>query len=652
MVDISILHLSDLHIEAKGAGYSRVLKSLLDDIKIQTKDLANRSLIVVVTGDIFDKGPAYEDKKHPHKAYDNALKFFTDLKEILKDKVLRIYFVPGNHDKFRSTLDEYLSSACRESMSKSLDAEFYDKVWPSFLENYKKTTGTGYLDLFQQVYKLFFPASESFSIEERSFLKNTFGVDTFTLNEKNYCVVMLNTAWTCLKSDDRDLFIGDFQFKNIQDEFEDKFSSEPPDLTIVLGHHPTSCLHGKEEDKLLKQLVSFDLIDANLYICGHRHDQTTFNWSNNRHSLNTFISGIGWPKEPSKDYVGIRTYAYYNIDSEANAIEFHMQATIHDGSFKPNFSVYTGDTVDETHHQKTSMTVPLRAEKAQQYIELSRAGSEDSKAYYLSTDLIKYIQNYQNIIARICFESSRAFDDVSSEMYMEVADKEFPIKDDEDSVKTESDTWWDYFINDDEDIREKYRADIKMYFDKYKEKAYSLFHSYLFQICSIMGKQFSMDAPEDVIRFHFRYLSQSTQIYKNLCVSLDKDDYKVRDIKYGQLIKAAFEAKKSLIYSVNKTYAEGGISERWKDFITVIPSFAGNKIIVRGSKGKQSQELPAITFGVTIGSEKYENLLYSLDFFHIEDIINSLIDYFFSYFVFDLAGFCEWYDINGIEEEC
>lgn len=650
MVDITVLHLSDLHIEAK-TSYSRVLSSLLDDIKKQTEKCESHSIIVVVTGDIFNKGPAYEDKEYPHQAYNSAISFFTKLKGILEDKVLRIYLVPGNHDKFRSTLDEYLSTACRESMSKSLDRRFYEKVWPSFLDNYKKNSGTGYLELFQEVYKMFHSEPDTLNIDTCSFLNKTYGVDTFSLKGKEYCVVMLNTAWTCLESDDRNLFIGDFQFNQIKEEFAKKYSSAPPDLAIVLGHHPTSCLHGKEEDTVLEQLLSYDKLDANLYICGHRHDQFATNLCNNRHSLNTFVSGIGWPKEDKKEYVGVRTYAFYDIDSEANAIEVHMRATANDGVFKPNFSVYTGDTIDENHHPKTIMSVPLRAEKAQHYIELSRAGLEDAKAYYLSSDLIKYIQNYQNIIAKISFEVSEVFRDVCTDVLLHVNEAEFNSVGKSKTKQDEYNEWWGYFFEDDEDVRKNKYPVVKSLFIKYKNVIFSHFHSYLFQICTIMGAQFSPVQSEDKIRFHFRYLSTQTQTYKNLCVSLN-DDYKVSDIKYGQLIKAAYESKKSLIYSVNKIYAEGGISKRWKDFITVIPTFAGNTIAVRGAGKKTSaQELPAITFGVTIGSEEYENLLYSLDFFHVGDIINILIDYFLTYFDIDLKGFCEWYDKNICKEE-
>lgn len=65
------------------------------------------------------------------------------------------------------------------------------------------------------------------------------------------------------------------------------------DLTIVIGHHPLGALSGKEEDRIFSEMISFESLDANVYLCGHTHDRTVNNWVNNRHSINTFVTGIG-----------------------------------------------------------------------------------------------------------------------------------------------------------------------------------------------------------------------------------------------------------------------------------------------------------------------------------------------------------------------
>lgn len=54
MNDITILHLSDLHINSMYASCSYSLNKMLEDIQNQTRCLKN--IVIVVTGDIVHKG--------------------------------------------------------------------------------------------------------------------------------------------------------------------------------------------------------------------------------------------------------------------------------------------------------------------------------------------------------------------------------------------------------------------------------------------------------------------------------------------------------------------------------------------------------------------------------------------------------------------
>ena len=56
MDDIIILHLSDLHIDSSSNTYSRLLKGLIKDIKKELHVVPEKSVVVVVTGDILHKG--------------------------------------------------------------------------------------------------------------------------------------------------------------------------------------------------------------------------------------------------------------------------------------------------------------------------------------------------------------------------------------------------------------------------------------------------------------------------------------------------------------------------------------------------------------------------------------------------------------------
>lgn len=93
----TILHLSDLHIVPHGDAQilSTVLQRMIDHIAETTKD--DNKIIIVFTGDLVEKARFAE-------AEEAILKFFSDLKEKLGDRVIDFVCSPGNHDKVRGNL--------------------------------------------------------------------------------------------------------------------------------------------------------------------------------------------------------------------------------------------------------------------------------------------------------------------------------------------------------------------------------------------------------------------------------------------------------------------------------------------------------------------------------------------------------------------
>ena len=261
MNDIVILHLSDLHIDSSSTNYSRLLRGLLIDIKKEIVLVPDNSLIVTITGDIIHKG----DKK----AVTAAIKFFKDLYKIIKDKVVTIYFVPGNHDKYRTEENKFLIPAYR-TMGSCEGEKFNDKFFKSFWkyqeETYSDQNGSGYLELTKKVYEIFGVSN----IEKHSYIKDTFGVDVVEVLGKKYCFVMLNTAWSCIdENDTRQLILGKFQIDEIKRQYHnlvDNLSDNVIELTLVLGHHPIGTLFGKEEDNIFSEMISFEELNANAYL--------------------------------------------------------------------------------------------------------------------------------------------------------------------------------------------------------------------------------------------------------------------------------------------------------------------------------------------------------------------------------------------------
>lgn len=90
MNPINILHISDLHLGSKRGSDSFVLDRLIEDINSQYSIQMLQSSIVVVTGDITNRGMASE--------FSQARSFFKSFIEALNLKRSHVVLVPGNHD--------------------------------------------------------------------------------------------------------------------------------------------------------------------------------------------------------------------------------------------------------------------------------------------------------------------------------------------------------------------------------------------------------------------------------------------------------------------------------------------------------------------------------------------------------------------------
>ena len=99
-MDISILHLSDLHIVNKNGTYSEVLEHLVTDIKMQCSFLNH--IILVITGDIINKADYSKENK------EITINFFKELQNAIGRKIVGVEIAPGNHDKEQSIINKSL----------------------------------------------------------------------------------------------------------------------------------------------------------------------------------------------------------------------------------------------------------------------------------------------------------------------------------------------------------------------------------------------------------------------------------------------------------------------------------------------------------------------------------------------------------------
>ena len=653
MDDIVILHLSDLHIDSSSNTYSRLLRGLINDIKKELRVVPEKSVVVVVTGDILHKG----DKR----AVPNALKFFLDLYKVIKEKVAGIYIVPGNHDKFRTKENQFLIPAYRNmwrDISKKFDKDFYDSFWKYHVESYEDEKGSGYFGLIKKIYEIF----NIKEIDKKRFVRDTFGVDMIEVLGKKYCFVMLNTAWSCIGEDEtRYLILGKFQIDEIKRQYHelaDELDENGIALTFVLGHHPIGALYGQEEDSIFSEMISFEELNANAYLCGHTHDRTVINWVNNRHSINTFMTGIGWPENNSGYHIGSHTYSMYVFNIEANSIDIYVRSTDDGGSFNPDFRIYTNN-VDKNNKK---IVFPIKSQKAQTYISLGAGPERSAKAYYISDEFMEEIREYVLRIGRLRQSVGVMIEADKDELYENIPYlddwKENVDEGDDIEILSKDEVIYNYFFADIKVERENSEVDhiIDDIFEECIDIRYNMFLGFLQRLCQKMEKILLYDKIEagDIVRFHFRYLAdRNTFTYLRLCVSfpeqIDPLEHEPSEMKYGDLIEAAYKTQRSLIYSVNKDFCKNKLKDKWTNFLTVVPLFEGNDF-KRKYADSVYKYYPFITFGVTVNSEKFNSILYCMDYFLINKMLEEIINTYIRIFRIDINRFCEWAR-NELEKE-
>lgn len=661
MNDLTVLHLSDLHIDASSKSYSRLLGKLISDIENEIKYVRNKSLLLVVTGDIIHQGPEFSKNKN---AVNSAIKFFENLHKVLKDKVVGVYVVPGNHDKYRTENNAFLIPAYRSMPSTNVDKNgnkkivfdenFYKHFWKFHLESYDNDHGTGYIELTKKVYEIFGMSEKD--INSKSFISDTFGVDVVEILGYKYCFIMLNTAWSCFDNfDNRNMILGDFQIQKIKEQFQELVGTyceeERPAITFVLGHHPVGALRGEEEDRIFNEMISFDSLDANVYLCGHTHDRTVNNWVNNRHSINTFVTGIGWPENSGGTHVGNHTYSIYVFNIDANSVDVYVRSTNDGGSFSPDFRIYTS----EQNIESKKLVFPIMAQNAQTYIPLSVGADRSPKAYYISESFIKSIKDYVKRMERLRASISDMIESDKNVVYMQInpveennlEDNQEEWTDYEEEISTFDDMLYNYFFANVIKETDDFKKEIHQIFERNSELIFDTFLGFLQKLCQKMQKILIEDLCEesDIVRFHFRYLADRKSFqYLRLCTSfpeqIDPNPHDVSEIKYGQLIEQSYLTGKSLIYSVNEEFTNNKLSEKWKNFITVVPLFDKNNFLRKNIT--KNPKIPFITFGVTINSDKFDNLLYCMDYFSIKESLEEIIEQYLDIFHIDISEFCIW----------
>lgn len=659
MNDLTILHLSDLHINS-GANYSNLLKRLLKDIKEQFENTSIEKIVVVVTGDIINKG----DKE----AICNAKHFFADLNKIIAEKVVACYIVPGNHDKKRTGLNELLIPAYRSYFENKLSytatsteykEKVFEKSWIKNLSNgpiqsdtlwdiQKRTyEESGYFDLIEYICNdIFGELSET----NKQVIRDTFGADVISVNDKRYCFVLFNTAWSCIDDHDiRHLILGDFQINHIVHQYQHITADNPAQVVIALGHHPINCLYGTEQDYLFNKMISINDMKVNTYLCGHTHDRNIINWSNTSHTMYTLMTGIGWPDQ-SPDIPQNHYYSLYTYNLDVNSLDIVVRSTRTEVDyFNPDLSLYLKNNI-----QADKVSRPLFYKEYPGAIPITMIHKQSNKTSYetlfATSSIIKAGPPFLKAIRRMDNEVRAMLNDYCYDLCENLKQEKNGIAEynlTTDNLYKMFEEYIQSLFQGDEDVKMPDEIKTILKHPINKNLVFINFDSFIQQLCQMMRQELTSDFDEGIVRFHFKYLSdRNAYIFSELCASFSENDERNNEdldtggVKYGELLEYAFNCqdRKCLIYSVNKHLCQKPISDIWSNFITIIPIFEKNRY-TRKMNNTSIKRMPKLTFEASISDSKYDWLLFCLDYYRMDEILGEIIETYLKAFDIELDDY-------------
>lgn len=633
MNDFTILHLSDLHINTKGKKLPLLLENLLIDIKKEMEH--SKYIIVVITGDILHKAN-YENK-------DCALAFFQKLKMLLEKKIKEIYIVPGNHDKERNVLDEKIIDGYKDKdkIKKNTDV-FYPNKW-----KYIRMAFDEHIQLVEDIYSIFYTKEQV----KKKVLRETFGVRIDKVNGKTICFLLLNTAWSSIgDNDERHLKIGDFQIEKLKKAYDAECAKQKDKiaLTIAVAHHPVNWLRGKDENDLQNMLLADTGLKANIYVCGHTHTRDVINWQNNRHSLTTLVSGLGWP-DGTTEHPHAHTYSSYVFNLDINSIDVYMRSSDDASIFEPDFRIYT----QERNKKENKIIMPINICKTQAYYKLGAVETRSQKGCYITEDFLEEMRDYAELVANIQSAVQDRLINLKLDTYENLCLALNETNKLPDIDKRDLDNLSDFWFKEEplrSSVMETLLKNEWVVSDFEKQ-----FSAYLEDICIDFYKKLVEMKKQAKVRVHFRICEKKVEYREQLKYVKESfygygiEEHVMREMPYSELLEEAYKVHRPLIASANAEYCSQSmeINEKkdfykWCDFITIIPQFVQNRCIKYIQKnGKILFEYPILTFGVTVYNRDERKILFLLDYLRFDILIGKMIQAFLYYMPINLEHFVE-----------
>lgn len=628
MNDFTIIHLSDLHFKSdQGTVMPKYIEKIFEDID-KYKHTWN-AVEVVITGDIVDRCD--------YGAEELVLNFFTKLKEKIENKFVNIHIVPGNHDLIRVE-GLPIDPSKKEMWSRELEAENkLDEQFYQRNEDFFNLTETNYINLINKIYQLF----------GRKEVSSAYGIEIDEIKGKYYYFIECVTAYNSGRGgnkDKRKIRMGEFQNDILMKQYKTLQKQKKPELTFLLTHYPLNWLQSEEEELIQGCALSPDGFNVDFVLCGHTHIQDIYHLNKNYKSMMTLATGIGWGDAKGEERLSPHRYSIDIFSLDANALELYPRRSTGGGDYEEDHELYSSAQIKD---MEGKLIFPLKIERSREYFLISATKQNDTRAYFFSRELIEDFHRYRAKLNQWFYDAGNYLYILRKDLYEEICSEELEtvknaITDPNKNLQLVS--LKRFLLNEEiEGVQTSERtipALLKK--GKHMQKQYEKLEAYLQYLCQRMGRLLFED--EILIRkgrvhFRYKYFANNKLCYKKLCAAgFEQDTLKQDDVseaEWGDLIKAAFEAEHTLVYSANDLVCKKKLNkEKWDNYITAIPNFPGNKFSLTNragiGKGKNNLERPCISFGVTIKGEK-DTLLYYLDYVNIAVAVGDLIRNFLDY---------------------
>jgi predicted phosphodiesterase len=367
-----IIHLSDIHLCKDNIEDFRLhyRKSLIEELGKRNSEIEIE--LIIISGDLVDKGGASLKEVDEYKGYDNPYdifekEFIEPICSQLKIPKEKILFIPGNHDIEQNKIDEIKEAGLKSILKSPQDVNKITEKYNGNLDGLNFQRLHNFLE-FEKLYH----KDNKFLQYEFSEFESKIVYDNF-LNKIG--IALINDSWRCGKGKVENHFVGISQFYRCLNFFE----KNKTELNIAVMHHPLDVYERNEKEEI-ENLLHFKKFEV--LLLGHEHSKRFEGSDFGNEQKVLFTRGkSAFDKPHEKDLEYISGYTIIDLDFLSKKTKCHYK--IYD---KKSYKFYDDNSGGG-------------AVKSYQYDiadDVKQKVNEKGKDFFMGIDKSKFINNPDN----------------------------------------------------------------------------------------------------------------------------------------------------------------------------------------------------------------------------------------------------------------